>query len=160
MSRRVGKIKFLNAGVRNYLCESVPDKIYLLVQIRREWLKIVGKSIAQHSYPYQLANRLLTVFVDDPIWIQELTLQKDTLKESIFNHFNTREIHDSILNIKFRNGEVRLPEPENPADEEKMMKLEPAILRTIDRTVSGIEDPDLKKAMRSYLIKSSLMNEE
>lgn len=151
--KKYSAVKFLNSGIKNFLQHSIPDKIYLLVQIRKEWTKIVGNSIAFHTSPYSLNNNQLTIHVDDPIWIQELNLRKDEMRESIIKHIGGDL---SAMRIKFKNGEIIPFNQDSGEQGDSSMRLDKETLDKIDSHVSSIEDKKLREALRSYLIKSSL----
>jgi hypothetical protein len=156
MKRYYSSIKFLKFGVKNYVQESVPDKVYLLVRIRQEWVKIVGNSIAFHTSPYSFVNNSLTVHVDDPIWIQELNLRKDDIKANIIKYIPNPGVNLSAIGIKFKNGDITVTPAESKKEEDPLMRLDKATLDKIDSLVAAIEDKKLRDALRSYLIKSSL----
>lgn len=128
-----------------------PKKQVFLHDLRKNWKKIVGKNIASHSFPYDINNETLHINVDDPIWIQELTLVKDEIKQKIHAFFTFEPYVKVVESLKFRNGELYInpPEPEQPKTE---LTVNSETLRLIDEKVARIEDPELRKAMRHYLI--------
>lgn len=154
-SRPVQQLKFL---VRNFLDREIPGQFLFLGRLRRDWDSIAGKSVGQHSLPVSLQRGTLTVAVDDPIWIQELSLQKDMLRDNIITHYRGEETGRLFQTIRFRLGDIsRTAEQKR---EKARLKLPAETRAAIDKTVSAVEDPDLRKALRNYLVASSLILDE
>lgn len=153
------KIKYLKYSVKSVIGSAVPDKFLFTALLRKDWAKIVGNSVAHHSLPVHVRNDCLTVNVDDPIWVQELTLQKDSIRENILNHFGNPAFGKLFSSVKFRNGDITPPPLAREPGNEPML-LEKGMLERIDKTVGAVDDPDLRQALRKYLIASSLKEGE
>ena len=69
--------------------------------IEHLWKALVGDRGFQHSRPASLRKKVLTVRVDSPGWMQELTMQKRRLLKGL-----KRELgKDKISELHFRIGE-------------------------------------------------------
>lgn len=44
-----------------------------LTTLAEEWPEVAGAGVAVHSRPGLFADRVLTVYVDSPVWMQELS---------------------------------------------------------------------------------------
>jgi hypothetical protein len=149
------KIKYLKYSVQDIIGDAVPGKFLFVALLRKDWARIVGEGIAHHSLPAHVRNDCLTVNVDDPIWIQELTLQKDSIRENILDYFRNPDFEKLFHSLKFRTGDIAVNVPEPERSDEKLL-LDKETLLKIDQSVSGIEDKDLRLALRKYFIASSL----
>lgn len=151
-------IKFLKYSMQGYIRGAVPDKFLVLAYLRKDWPAIVGKGIAHHSLPGTIRNGCLTVNVDDPMWIQELTLQKDSIRENIAAHYKDKDISRLFQTIRFRIGDIisEIPAEEKPAE----MRVDGDTMKKIEKSVSVVEDPELRSALKKYLLAASLKEEK
>lgn len=152
------KIKYLKYSMRGFIKDTVPDSFLVLAYLRRDWPEIVGKGIAHHSLPGSIRNGTLTVNVDDPIWIQELSLQKDSIRENITAHYAENDIPKLFQTIKFRIGDIT--REIRTGDEPAEMRVDGETMKKIDKSVSAVEDPDLREALKNYLLAASLKEEK
>lgn len=146
---RYGKAKFLRYGLGGIM-KRFPKKQLFLHDMRKDWKAIVGKNTAAHSFPDDIRNETLIINVDDPIWIQELSLIKDEIKQHVVEHFRKDPYVKVVQSIKFQNGPLQIEEAKKSAKKELTIDRETIV--QIDQTVAKIEDPELRKAMRHYLI--------
>ena len=65
------------------------------------WGLAVGQAAARHSKPVSLKKNTLRVVVDNPGWLQQLTLIKRSALKKLQSHFGK----DKISDIRFRIGE-------------------------------------------------------
>jgi hypothetical protein len=148
------KTQFLFSGVQDFMRRYIPPQAFFLSQIRKDWERIVGRNIAGHSFPANLRAGILSVNVDDSIWIQELSLQKDSLREHILDFFKDSRLSGVFTTLRFRNGEVAR---NNTSQARKLsLSLDKDTRQKIDETLSPIEDKELRESLRKYLIQSSL----
>src|SRR4030043_1039462 len=127
----------------------VPLKTY---SILGAWNEIVGESVAGHSQPHSLRNRILFIDVTHPTWMQQLQFLNPTLLEKI-NAFLGEPL---IQDIRFKLGKISptIPAPSKPhllEDE----KLDQATLNQIESIVQKIEDMEIRKGLREVLIKGA-----
>lgn len=154
MKKKWNQFRTLGNLVQNYFLKNVPGPFLLVSYLRDDWGKIVGKGIAHHSLPFSIRQNTLTVHVDDPIWIQELSLQKDAIMENIQGHYPDRRFHNIIRTVKFKIGEIRdVPKPEEKNTE---LLLDQETMKKIEAAVSGVDDPKLKGALKHYFIAAEL----
>ena len=64
------------------------------------WDEVVGPAVSKHAKPAWIKNRKLRVHVSDPIWLQELTFQEETIKQRL----NDRLGRHAVDSIEFRLG--------------------------------------------------------
>ena len=129
----------------------VPLKTY---SILGAWDEIVGESVAEHSQPRSIRNRILFIDVTHPTWMQQLQFLKPTLLEKV-NAFLGEPL---IQDIRFKVGKIS---PTIPASSKtpslKDEKLDTASLKRIESLLEEIGDEEIRKSMREVLIKGAML---
>lgn len=70
-------------------------------EILEQWEDLVGSQVALHAKPRKITKGVLTIFVDSPVWLHELTtFAKPTLLKTLTSKWPW------IKDIKFRSGSV------------------------------------------------------
>jgi len=116
-----------------------------------QWEKAVGPVIARHAQPQTVRGKKLTLVVDSPAWMQQLSLLKPQIVEKV-NKTLGKEV---IKEITLRLGEVA--SREQPAEEPPVR----AVLgreerEKIEDYVRGISDPAIKEAISRVIEKDFL----
>ena len=78
------------------------EKTLTREDVETHWKELVGEAGIKHARPVSLRKGVLTVFVDSPGWMHEMTLQKRKLLKQLKRVFGK----DKILGIQFRIGEI------------------------------------------------------
>jgi predicted nucleic acid-binding Zn ribbon protein len=69
-------------------------------QVFYHWPDIVGKEVAKHAQPVSLRNKLLTVAVDHPVWLQELSrYHKPLLLQKVRDRIGKAAVKDIVFRI-------------------------------------------------------------
>ena len=127
----------------------VPLKTY---SILGAWDEIVGESVAEHSQPRSIRNRILFIDVSHPTWMQQLQFLKPTLLEKI----NTFLGEPLIQDIRFKLGKISPTIPAPPkTDLAENKKIDDATLGRIDEIIQKIDDQDVRRSLREVLIKGA-----
>ena len=127
----------------------VPLKTY---SILGAWDEIVGESVAVHSRPRSIRNRILFVDVSHSTWMQQLQFLKPTLLEKI-NAFLGEPL---IQDIRFKQGKISPPHPALPKTPSlKDEKLDKATLTRIESIIQKINDEDIRKSVRDVLMRGA-----
>ena len=127
----------------------VPLKTY---SILGAWNEIVGESVAAHSQPYSIRNRILFIDVAHPTWMQQLQFLKPTLLEKV-NSFLSEPL---IQDIRFKLGKIspKVSAPlKTPSMEDE--KLDKATLNRIENLLQEIDDEEVQRSLREVLIKGA-----
>ncbi len=66
-------------------------------RLQQEWEKLVGQTIAKHSYPESIRYKKLYVVADNAIWLQQLVFVKDSILKAIHSAIPDLEVTDLIL---------------------------------------------------------------
>jgi predicted nucleic acid-binding Zn ribbon protein len=116
------------------------------------WKEIVGESVALHTQPRIIRNRILFIDVSHPTWIQQLQFLKPTLLEKINSFLSGSHIQD----IRFKVGNISptIPTPLRTSVLEGE-DLDEETLKRIERLLQKVEDEDVRKGLRDILIKGA-----
>ncbi len=120
--------------------------------ISKRWEEIVGEKVALHTKPDTISYRILTVYVDSSVWMQQLTFLKDNIVKKI-NEVTGRQI---IKDIKFRIGDVaKDASAENKRPDERMEHrlLTKDDLIFADEVTKPIGDDETKGRAKKAVIK-------
>ena len=127
----------------------VPLKSY---SVLGAWNEIVGATVAAHSQPRSIRNRILFIEVTHSTWMQQLQFLKPTLLEKVNNFLGEPLIQD----IRFKLGKI-LPGTPSPSQIDPRGKedLGKETLRRIEKLIQKIEDGEVRKALKDVLIKGA-----
>jgi len=140
------KVRKISTEIKTFFKNFSSPNYIILAQLRNNWGKIVGEKVASHSIPVALKDKKLIINVNDSIWLQELSLQSDEIKNNIHS-FLKRNFLESI-HLKF--GEVKKVKSRGKNSEEVEPELPLEIEKLIEEKVSRIEDPKLREAFKHY----------
>jgi predicted nucleic acid-binding Zn ribbon protein len=115
------------------------------------WEKTVGEVIALHAHPAMVRGKKLTLIVDSPAWMQQLSL----LKPELIKKVNIDLGRESIRDITLKLGEVTPPKRTVDALPGRV-SLDQDERMTIERYVQQVRDPDIRDAIRRVVEKDFL----
>lgn len=122
------------------------------------WEKAVGDIVAQNSRALSISEGILVIETKDNVWMQEISLYRQSIIEKI----NEMLGFDAVKELRFRIGTVKRSgkregagnapdKKEKPAA--KPQKVSAKIESEIKAALSGIEDEELKAALRNMMIR-------
>jgi hypothetical protein len=113
-----------------------------------QWEKTVGAVIARHAQPQSMHGKKLTLLVDSPAWMQQLSL----LKPELLGKINRNLGWEAVQSIALKLGEVSSsPKPvEAPV---VRVDLNPSERAEIETYLEELRDPDIREAMRRVIEK-------
>ncbi len=114
-----------------------------------KWDKAVGAAIALHARPLAVRGTKLSLVVDSPAWMQQLSLMKPQLIEKV----NQMLGRDVIKDITLKLGEIELPQKKEPAYRPAPVKLDAETMQQIDGYVKDLEDEETRDALRRLIEK-------
>ncbi len=124
----------------------VPLKTHSILGV---WNEIVGESVAEHSQPRSIRNRILFVDVSHSTWMQQLQFLKPTLLDQV-NAFLREPL---IQDIRFKLGKVS---PTLPAPPKTLLRedepLDQGTLDRIENLLREIDDEEVQRSLREVLI--------
>ena len=68
-------------------------------RLQHEWEKLVGQTIAKHSYPESIRYKKLYLVADNSIWLQQLVFLKTTILEAIHSIMPDLMLTEIVLRI-------------------------------------------------------------
>jgi hypothetical protein len=130
----------------------------LMAKLLSVWDGTVGTGIAKHALPESIKGGRLTVIVDSPVWMHQLSMMAPGLVEKINSVMGAGTVED----IKFRSGKLERHDA-SPAKKEKFIpkrrKLLPQEHKDIEESLASISDKDLREKARR-LLESSCTTEK
>lgn len=130
----------------------------IMAKLLSVWDGTVGAGIAKHALPESIKGGRLTVVVDSPVWMHQLSMMAPGLIEKINSVMGAGTVED----IKFRSGKLERPDA-SPARKEKFIprrrKLLPQEQKAIEESLASISDRDLRERARR-LLESSCTTEK
>lgn len=118
-----------------------------------QWEKSVGPVLARHAQPQAVRGKKLTLVVDSPAWMQQLSLLKPEIVEKV----NRTLGKEAIKEITLRLGEVESrhePLEELPNPTRAVLGREER--EKIEEYVRGISQPDIREAISRVIEKDIL----
>ncbi len=117
-----------------------------------QWEKVVGKAIARHAEPCSLRGKKMTLVVDSPAWMQQLSLLKPEIVEKVNRRLGYNAIRDIVLKI----GEVPLRAGEPSEDLPVRIDLDRDEREKIESALQELHDPEIREALRRVMEKAFL----
>jgi hypothetical protein len=117
------------------------------------WQKAVGPKISVQTRPDRLKRNTLFVKVSSSVWMQQLHILKQEIIEKI-NQLLGKEL---IKNIHFSIGEIPSTMPTNSYSSSfspDSYPLRDKDKKLIEKSVSSVEDPELKEILRRVMTKN------
>jgi len=120
------------------------------------WNEIVGATVAAHSHPRSIRNRILFIDVSHSTWMQQLQFLKPTLLEKVNNFLGEPLIQD----IRFKLGRI-LPSAPSPSktDHLRPEDLGEETLKRIEKLIQKIKDEEVRKALQDVLMKGAKLQQ-
>ncbi len=127
----------LKEFVKDFGIESGP----VLNVIRRQWSDIVGDTIASHTYPDTIKNKVLTIRVDTPQWMHHLSFFKEDISGKLRTY--------TIVAIRFRIGS--LPRKADAQGKDEDAGLTDEDLRFVENTIKNVKDEEIKAKFKKLI---------
>ena len=112
-----------------------------LARIKGQWDVIFSGPVTLHAWPVKLDRSTLTIVVDSPAWLQQLSFLKDDLVLKLAD-FGVRD-------IRFRTGHIPRNPPVKPVPAARDLTGED--LSLIDNETSHVKDAALKDNIRNAI---------
>lgn len=122
--------------------------------VRRNWHTLCGEPLCFHTFPSDLRGGVLTLNVDSPLWLRQVTLLRGPLRDRLQAY--------EVTEVRARLGRVSPPDrrdAEKTGPGETPGELSSEDAAWLRDAVSGIGDGDLRevlaKAMARSLVRAS-----
>lgn len=118
-----------------------------LLEMKENWNKLFAKPLSLHMFPSVLSEGNLIINVDSNIWLQELNFYKDEIIKKLHPY--------GVKNVRFRLGKI-LKQTKSRFKSQKIkdFSLPPEELSYIEEILSFVSDSELRKKIRSVIVKS------
>jgi len=113
------------------------------------WDKTVGPQIAANARPLRFREGVLEVSVGNPVWMQQLQLLKNHIRDKL----NQVLGGETVTEIFLRRGTVEPRPPQSRPPRAKLPELTPAELKLIQGDLADIRDPELRSAMERLRVR-------
>jgi predicted nucleic acid-binding Zn ribbon protein len=113
-----------------------------LTAIRRQWINLVGGTIAAHTFPDSLKGSVLNLIVDTPQWMHHLSFFKEEITAKLKPY--------AVGDIRFRIGKI--PEQKKADLSKDEARLSEDDERFIDNTLKNLRDEELKEKFRTLIV--------
>jgi len=116
--------------------------------LRRDWAKVVGAVLAQHSEPLNLDNGCLHIAVDHPAMAQQIRFLQDEIREACFRQCRVK----SIRSIRSRHQPGAGYKP-GEIVKVQARRLDLSEKKMIARDIQSVSDKTLRRAMFDARVK-------
>jgi len=121
---------------------------FSIFRVTARWEEAVGDVVAEHARPQSLKGGKLSVLVDSPVWMQQLSFLKPELVEKVNRSLGEELVKDIVLTLGAVSAKrkKREPLPELPP-------LTPEERESAQRILKDISDPEIRAALGSLIEK-------
>lgn len=119
------------------------------LRIQQQWPALVGEPISSHTWPAQIRFHKLYLFVENSVWLQQLTF----LKPALLAKLNAEAGSEFLTDIVLRVGEIpsreaehapTTPAPRNTTASDKE-------LAEFSSHASAIQDPGIRQRFKEVI---------
>lgn len=151
--RRLGSIDSVSSVLEGLARRLGLESKMLESRLRRDWVAIVGETIASNTWPDQIRYKKLYLVARNSVWLHQLTFLKPTLLDKL----NSVDGGELVTDIVFRVGELPetdhipvLPETLRAADSPTI----DALLADVSAHVTAIQDPLIRNQLAKLMAQS------
>ncbi|MCK5426532.1 MAG: DUF721 domain-containing protein [Thermodesulfovibrionia bacterium] len=113
-----------------------------LVKIKKQWTKLVGQTLASHTFPDIIKGKTIFITVDTPQWMHHVSFHGHEIAEKLKSY--------NIEKVRFKLGKI-CANPGCESARSDIYKLSDEDTRYIEDTVKGIKSDELKEKFRLLL---------
>ena len=114
-----------------------------LARIKGQWDVIFSGPVTLHAWPVKLVRGTLTIVVDSPAWLQQLSFLKDD--------FVSKLAALGVQDIRFQTGHIPRKPPLKPDQAPAPRDLTGEDISLIDNETSNVNDTELKDYIRNAI---------
>jgi len=141
-SRPRSHLTALQAGLSEVLGEDQLKRLADIGRIRRDWTKIVGPVLSQHTEPLNIDNGCLHVGVDHPTMAQQMRFLHEEIRQACFKQCRVT----GISNIRTRHQPgAGMPKKETATP--ALHRLSLSEKKAIAREIHSVHNKTLRLAM-------------
>jgi hypothetical protein len=122
-----------------------------LIEIKKNWHNLFNEPLSSHMAPYKLSEGEILLNVDSPVWLQELNYFKKDVIEKL-NPYGVRD-------VRFKLGRVsKIIKSGVQSQKSRVKPLTTEEISYIQKTVSQIDDKELRETVRRTIEKAITLN--
>ncbi len=126
-------------------------------RILKIWNKTVGDRIASHAQPLRLIREVLTVIVDSPVWMHQLTFYK----EDLISKMNAGIGRDIVKDIRFKTGKVEVKGNSVITTQDSRPRTDiPVIESKVEGYLEPIKDKEVRKIVKKTITKALIRGKD
>ncbi|MBI3900212.1 MAG: DUF721 domain-containing protein [Gammaproteobacteria bacterium] len=137
-------LKRLRAYLPSGLANTLSRHADVASKLRHLWQTHVPEPLASHAHPVRYEAGVLYVHVDTPAWASRLRQQQTSVATSLRRDAMARE----LVEIRVRVVPLEQAIPRTARTPARTSRLTTAAASQIDRTADGINDPELRAALK------------
>ncbi len=119
-------------------------------KLQQEWEKLVGSTMAKHSYPESIRFKKVYLVADNSIWLQQLLFLKPSILHAIHSLMPDLGLTDVILRI----GSLPSPLPPIPPSSTPFQTGTPEPSPFATGLVQRLSNPDLQMLLSQTITKA------
>ncbi len=139
--RKPSKLRRIGAQIQRLARSLGFESSLRLARIKGQWDKTFVGPVSLHAWPVNLTRSTLTIVVDSPAWLQQLSFLKDDFVAKL-EGFGVRD-------IRFRSGRIPRQIPEKPVSAPRPLTEDD--LSFIESAASSVEDVALKSNIQNAI---------
>ncbi len=132
----------LQAGLGEVLGENQLRRLADIGRVRRNWTRIVGAVLAQHSEPVNIENGCLHIAVDHPAMAQQIRFLQEEIRQACFRQCRIT----GIGNVRTRHQPgAGMPSPNRSRKAVRRLSL--GEKKAVARQMHRVHNKELRRAM-------------
>jgi len=142
VKRPRSRLTALQVGLSGVLGEEQLNRLADIGHARRDWAKVVGPVLAQHTEPLNIDNGCLHIAVDHPAMAQQVRFLQQKIRDACFRQCRITGIRQ--IRTRHQPGAgIALPSPHKAAVRELSLHDK----KTIAREMRSVRSKPLRRAM-------------
>jgi len=141
-SRARSQLTALQAGLSEVLGEDQLKRLADIGRVRRDWAKIVGPVLSQHTEPLNIDNGSLHLAVDHPAMAQQIRFLHEEIRDACFRQCRVT----GISNIRSRH-QPGAGMPQKKTATTTLRRLSLSEKKVIAREIHSVHNKTLRLAM-------------
>ena len=97
--KRDGCIKEISRVLDVFFKETNMESEYSLELLKKDWCNIVGNIIATHSCPVKIYGKTLNVYVDHPVFSNDIVLMNEIIIRKLSSIYSGRKITEIKVEV-------------------------------------------------------------
>ncbi len=119
-------------------------------KLQKNWERIVGPQLAEHTFPAQIRFGKLHLLVDGPVWTQQLNF----IQKKLLDQIRVFDEKIGVEEICCRVGVIPQKKPVLGEEEKEAQSLSKDALAFIQESLRPIKDPEIQDSLRKVMFRA------